>query len=331
MVDYDDIRAGRRRDLWRRRQEKKKEALARTPRERMEELVRQADQEDGQAAAPRASGASRAAGDSGPPPDLGLPGPPPEPELLEEAAPQSGDSAGGAGEGAPPRRARSYFEAREMRMQRERERDLAEYRRTIRWAGALVALLAAAALFWGGSFLFYRYLRDRADSRELKRAMERVEAGEAVFDLSTPPLALATYRSLWIRGDMKGLLDITASRAIQPTLGGANEQEYLRDQYYLYLNGKLKRWLDAIKNIKNPEYIRRPARPWRQGDLAVFRINTFYPSPVEKEPAIQMLAFAYEDNQWKFAKALHESLWKPYWTNIEQVFPQEIPSGKTRP
>ncbi len=332
MADYEEIRAGRRRDWWRKRREAAKAAQAAknvTPLEQMQDLIRNADDPwVVRRPAPDKSAQEELAEDrpeSEPPPDIGLPGPPPDPSLLESPADRVRAQAAAEDKAA---KAHRVSRTREEQWEAERERDRAEFRKHKLQALIVGGIFIAAILGWLGSNLLVHAMTSRADYRDLNNAMKRVDAGEYVYDLSTPGLALASYRVAWIRGDMKTLLDMSAPQARKAVLSGQKEQDYLKNQFRLYFQGRYKAWVDAMAALRNPMYVRRAGRPWHEGHLAVFRVPTRVSQEGDSESTAQYLAFTYRGGRWKYAKSVHESAWKPYWTTDEQLFPEKQKSAR---
>lgn len=313
MVDYDDIRRGRRRNWWKALKEKKAEARRpASPKEEMARLLREAKnprQADSPSATPPLP--TKPLSEAGPIPDLGLPGPPPDPMFLNTPPPEA--SAAGVKKKRLP--------AREQLLLEKRQKDRAEWERTKRqllWFGGIVGGILMIFL---GIQQAGHLLSGGQEKREMREFMQRAQKKESFYDLSTPIRSLATYRNNWLRGDMRPLWEMTVTQVQKDILAVRGAEQHIAEQRRLYLSGSFQAWIEVVRALNAPEYFQRPSMPYRDGELAVFRSQPMPPPRGQRDPIRYVIAFAYQKGKWKYVQSGPEGTWKSTWTSLYHVKP----------
>ncbi len=317
MVDYDEIRAGRRRDWWKRREAEKKAGEKLSPSEEMARILEEADQEEEEpdktpSEQRRRKRRDRSTPEGTPPDDLGLPGPPPDPTLLDTEATKEEPER-------KPRRKR--YTPHERRYAEERERGLEEWQKTKKQL-ILLGIIAGSVLVvvLVVSFVL-QLLAGGREQVEMARYMKMAGRKEIIHDLSTPVRALATYRSAWLRGDMRQIWKMTSPAIKKDILAARSESQHILDQLHLYTSGSFASWVDVMKDMNEPEFLFKPAKPYRDGELAVFRTQPYTPPQGNRIPIRYAISFAYNDGEWQFFQSTPETSWVSSWDTIYDAKP----------
>lgn len=305
MADYDEIRSGRRRDWWKQKEaERKRTAKKLPPMEEMEHLIEEANAPP----LPRKRPKRKSEWDEEPPEDFGLPGPPPDPSLLEPE--RRGEEP--AAKRRPP--ARTRFE-------REREKDRAEWEKTKRQLFVLGAVAGGVLLTLFVLGIAWRAISTSREQAEMARFTKMADKGVYIDDISDPIRALATYRSAWIRGDMTLVWKITSPASKKDILAVRTEEQHIRDQIRLYNNGGDKDWIAVVKGYTEPKYLHEPSKPYSNGELAVFLTQAYRPSRGSHIEQRYAIAFVYANGKWQYLESVPESSWKNTWTSVYDAKP----------
>jgi len=305
MVDYDEIRSGRRRDWWKRRAEERERAKGKVPPlEEMSRLIHDAEKEE----APRKRFRKHPRREETPPDDVGLPGPPPDPSLLESDKPDT--------ESAPPKKRPSR-----TRFERERQADREEWSRTKRQLMVLGAIVAAVLLTLFIISAVWRALAGGREAVEMKDYMKRAAKGEYIDDISDPIRALATYRSAWIRGDMRLVWEITTPAVKKDILAVRSERQHILDQLHQYSSGANKEWVNLLRDLNDPKYLRRPSKPYSRGEVAVFLTQPHAPERGNRPATRYVIVFVYNHGDWEYFEGVPGDTWESDWDTIYDAKP----------
>ena len=189
MVDYEELKLGRRRNWWKKPEERKQPQNAQEFRKRMEALFKESSPTQ---APSKSSISSLSEPASTNEEDFGLPDVPPDLHPVEIREAEESEEFSDA---RPKRRVSRRRETRERR-----EQDLREWRQMTRRVGLGLAIggIALGLAFWVYSQI--HHVKLERERKELNQLLARAEQKEVFFDLSTPIHTLASYKNAWVRG-----------------------------------------------------------------------------------------------------------------------------------
>lgn len=309
MGTYDDLVAKRRRNWVGGKPPEGKEAPRKPPVLQMKRLIVEAKLEDIEDGADRLR-------EEPPPDDLLLHGPPLEVEARKREAERQRIAA----EEAEKRRLES-MSSRDRAMHYRKEHDREEWEYTKTWitrygtiAAVIIAVLALSS-YWIHATNAARV------AKEIEDAMGRAKRGDYLMDLRSPVLALASYRSAWLRGDMRALWSLTSMDKQAGMLSYRSAEETIRLDQKRYDEGGSNFWVLLMKALEKPEFLRDPGSNWKEGDIAAFITPPFREQHAQTVPVRYVIAFVFESRQWKFYVATPESTWRPRWKTVKEVRP----------
>lgn len=228
-----------------------------------------------------------------------------------------------------------YFERRQKKVEEDRERDMAQYRQTVRLiaigAGALAFVIVVV-------FTTSTILRMRTMSAYIAQVSEydvAVLSGERIRDYSDPVNAFASWRGAWIDLDPEAILE-SYSRTYLDLLEPSGNYEILKARYSsLVKGGGLANTQEIAVNFTNPELFRIPSRPWREGMLALFRSQPFEranPAAHQESVFRYIVAFSYDASteSWRFADMREEIYFSVRWDFEGQIRPLRGPAQAIR-
>lgn len=217
--------------------------------------------------------------------------------------------------------ATSYDRLRRRLREESERQDKELFERAVRQGGILVGgFVLLIALFYGwGRYLTYRTEQDYL--RSLSKFDLALVDGRIVVDLSNPVGALATWRSAWAEGNMDRAVNIF-SRSYQAKLKIPKE-DLIRDYKDRYFTNRMEDQLAIIQNFEGAEMIRVNRKPWKDGELAIFR-SAFLQRVDEKPPGIRyIVAFSWDAgaNEWRFADLREDYFFNVNWNRENMIKP----------
>lgn len=228
-----------------------------------------------------------------------------------------------------------YFEKRQRMVDEARERDIAQFRKTIRLVamglGALAFIIVTITIT--SSLLHMRRMAAfQAKASEFDVA---VLSGERIRDYSDPISAFASWRGAWIDTDPEAIIE-SYSETYKELLEPSGNMQALRSRYKTMVeSGTLDATRDIAISFVDPELFRIPSRPWRHGELALLRSQPFerFISTSDEDITFRyMIAFSYDtrSESWRFADLREEVYFSVRWQDEGQIRPLVGPARATR-
>jgi hypothetical protein len=218
-------------------------------------------------------------------------------------------------EGAKSGKKSTAFERmRRIRQDAAAEEDRERFQKVLRQSGFLVGGFVALIIVVVAAqriMSIRQYEKYLADTRQYETVLME---GESINDLTTPVGALATWRSVWKEGDMRGLLEMYSPAYLERLTRSKTFNRLVAEYDRLNQKGSLNSISDVALNFDNPELVRVPPKPWTGGELAIFRSDLLQ-RVGEEEPTRYIVAFSWDPDsgQWRFAELREAKYFSVKW------------------
>lgn len=217
----------------------------------------------------------------------------------------------------------SRTEAYRLKKEEEQAKDVAAFERAKRHGLMLVGGCFAAFMLLICIQQVVGFLRVRAwNSRVVEYSRELAE-GKIIQDVKDPVGAFATWRSAWLKGDMKAAVDMFSTRQMRIFSDTNDRARLAGDQQILFDRGVLQSQADFAGYFDYPEIVRIPSRPWRNDDLAIFLSPPVVRVGDPPDGVRFIVAFSYSNTtqRWYFAEGREAQYFNINWKNEAQIPP----------
>ncbi|MDX2177072.1 MAG: hypothetical protein SF028_11445 [Candidatus Sumerlaeia bacterium] len=227
-------------------------------------------------------------------------------------------------EAEAPKKAMSYHKRRSLRIAEERAGDIARFVRA-RKQSFLLAASAAALIATVYAVQFAdAALEKRKMMADFKRYNDLIFYNERVQDFSTPLSALASWRGAWRLMNAEDVYrSLSPGRQVSFT-GSRPPREYIRDLQHRMESGASVNYRAMSAMFEDPEFVRLPKRPWRDGELAIFRSPPFKSRESNAPPERLIAAVTYDrqTGEWRFSDMREAPYFSVKWTLEGMIAPR---------
>ncbi len=219
---------------------------------------------------------------------------------------------------------KGFFRRRTERMDAKHAADVAQYKKLRN--RAIAAFIALIVIFSANSII--RRLNAaaayEAQMEEYARYVNLNMMGEPVQIFDSPFGALESWRSAWMRHDAWGIWN-SMSPNQQGNLSRAKPMNVTVLEYQQRLkSGHLDEYVDRIRQFEYMEVVRVPGKPWRDGELAIFRTKTPIPQ-ANNQPGMDWVvatSWSADMKQWRVADFREAPFFSIKWTVEPQILPR---------
>jgi len=150
--------------------------------------------------------------------------------------------------------------------------------------------------------------------------------GKTVSDPSTPVGALATWRSLWVEGNMEGLVDMYSRRNIDRLSRTKNRDDVKAEYRRLHDRGAFESQAELASSFDGAEILIAPKPPWKDDQLAVFRSPAIQRIDDQGPPRVFVASFSWSEQikKWRFADLREEPYFSIRWTHEGLISPLRV-------
>jgi len=224
----------------------------------------------------------------------------------------------------PPGAKKGFFRRRQERMDTRRAEDVAKFRQI---RNRSIAAIISLVVLFSATTLIRRLNAVAAYEEQMEQYSRYVSLnmmGEPVQVYDSPFGALESWRSAWMRHDAWGVWN-SMSPTQQGNLSRAKPMNATVLEYQQRLkSGHLDEYVDRIRQFDYMDVIHVPGKPWRDGELAIFRTRT----PIAQgnnQPGMDWIVatvWCADIKQWRVADYREAPFFSIKWRLEPQILPR---------